>query len=187
MSFSKVSPKFLYRALELIGRKAQAADLRVEVAVCQRACFVTAFLKHGRPRAFAVPNGRARALVEEAGEELRFAAGWLDADLAPWLTAEAASGRLVMEARSTGVMLSVNEGARILAHKLAVLGQASGAEDSDAADAKRLLRGMRGLNEEQVEALYRRHCPEVEWSAAARRLVAASVGGVVAVREAAER
>ena len=185
MSSSRINPRFLYRALELIGRKADAADLRVELAVWQRGCLVTAYLKHGRPRAFAVPNGRARALVEEAGEELRFLADWLDAEMAPWLSAEAAAGRLVMEARATGVMLSVNEGARILAHKLAVLGQAPGAGDSDAADAERLLRGMRRLNEEQVEALYRRYCPDVEWGAMAKGLVAAFTGAV-AEREEAE-
>lgn len=187
MTTMNMNPKILRRALEQIGRKAEAADLRVELAVCQRACFVTAFLKHGRPQAFAVPNGRALALVEAAAEELRLGPDWLDDGLAPWLGAAAAGGRLATKARETGVALSVNEGARVLAHKLAVLALTAGPMDTDAADATRLLRGMRGLNEEQVEALYRRYCPEVEWSAEARHLVATAVGGVVSVRQRGER
>ncbi len=171
MNTPGINPKHLRRALTEIGRAAALADLRLEIAVCHGTCLLTASLAHGRPVPIAVPNGRARALVAEVAEGLRFHAGWLEDDLAPYLVVAAGEGRLVRKARECGVVLSVNESARILAHKVSVLAAARPPADTDAADVARILAGMRAVTFAQVEAIFRRYCPDAEFTGQAREWI----------------
>jgi len=149
-------------ALVEIGQQAKMRDIRIELAVCHGRCYIGVFMVTGRPAPFAITNGRARAAVAEVEVELRLRTVWLDTEAVSYLTGQGRSGALAAEARETGLMLSVNQSARVLAHKLSVLDEARAPADGDAEDVRRLLSGLRGVGPEQVEAIFARYCPLCE-------------------------
>lgn len=166
------NPKHLRRALTQIGSRARGSDLRLEIGICHGHCLIAASRASGRPIPIAMPNGLARSLVADVADSMRLPRPGLDNDLSDYVVQLAASGKLVQEARDTGVQLSINETARLLAHKLSVLETITPPRDTDDADAVIILRGMREVTEAQVEAIFARYCPDSLIGPLARELIA---------------
>jgi hypothetical protein len=176
MSAFKIKTSHLSRALSEIGKRATRKDIHLELAVCHKHCMAVAFLAIGRPVPIAVPNGIAQAILTEVTDLMRMPEGWLNRELTDYLRHIAAIGQLAHEGRSAELQLSVNESARVLAHKLSVLDADHSPDDTDAEDARQLLSDMREITAVQIETIFRRYRPDTEMSEAAHRLIDSVMG-----------
>ncbi len=167
----RIKSSHLSRALSEIGTRANKRDVSLELAVCHKHCIAVVYLAIGRPVPIAVPNGIAQAILVEVSDLMRMPAGWMTTELTEHLIHLASDGQLTQTGRAAGVQLSVNESARVLAHKLSVIDAATHLDDTDAADASRLLHDMRDVTVARIEAIFRRYRPDADLSDAARELI----------------
>jgi hypothetical protein len=102
---------------------------------------------------------------------MRMRIDWLETDIAIHLTAAVADHELREDEFAPGIVLSVNGGASVLAHKLFLLREVLPPSATDARDAEFLLTKISVATPGQIKYIYARAYPDIPMSPAAEELV----------------
>jgi len=163
------------RALQQFSRLATRVGCTFELALCHGSVCTVAYHQVGESGNEVLPNDRGVELAGLVAETQRLRPDWVDTEVGPFIAAANAGHSLQADEFAPGLTLTINTGARVLAHKLHLLAAPLPAASTDARDAAFLLRKIHLASPEQVERIYARYYPDRELNAAARQLVAVAL------------
>jgi hypothetical protein len=182
MTASAAHKDYATKALRRLSVLASEAKIVIELALCHAAVVVGAYHASDGRRGGARPNDIAGHLAAAVSEEMRMRHDWLETDIAIYLTAAVANHELREGEFAPGIVLSVNGGARILAHKLFLLRDALPPSATDARDAEFLLTKISVSTPGQIKYIYARAYAEIPMSPAAEELIQRAFHGRVLVK-----
>lgn len=159
------------KALRRLSTLATATKTIVELALCHGAVVTVAYRATDGGRGEALPNDIVVHLAAAVSEEMRLRIDWLETDIAIFMTEASADHALSENAFAPGVALSVNGGARVLAHKLFLLRGPLPASATDAQDAEFLLTKISVSTPGQIKYIYARAYPTLPMSPPAEDLI----------------
>lgn len=165
----------LGRALQQYAIRAEQAGRTVEFALCHGTVCTVAFRWQDGQRGEAVPNDLCAALATKVAEQLRLRPDWVDTDVAAFIAGAHARHTLQPDEFGPGLTLTINEGARVLAHKLQLLGGPRPEASTDERDAEFLLHRIHLVSPGQVDRIHGRFYPGAALSPAALELIAAAL------------
>lgn len=168
------------RALQQYSRLAVRAGCTFELALCHGAVCTLAFAWHDGEPGEVWPNDLGLELATAVAEAQRLQPDWVNTEVAAFIAAANAGHTLQADEFAPGLTLSINTGARVLAHKLHVLEHPLPAAATDLADATFLLRKIHLASAEQVERIYTRYYPGRKLSLTAEQLIAESIHPLMA-------
>jgi hypothetical protein len=143
----------------------------IELAFCHGAVVTVVYqVENGRPGAVR-SNDLVVHFADAVSEEMRLRTDWIATDVAVFLFEEVADHTLQSNEFGPGVTLSVNGGARVLAHKLYLLRGNLPSNATDAADAEMLLAKVGFSTAGQIQYVYERAYPGVSLSEQAQGLI----------------
>jgi hypothetical protein len=168
------------RALQQYSRLAVRAGCTFELALCHGTVCTLAFALNGAEPGEVLPNDLGLELAAAVAEAQRVRPDWVLTDMAQFIAAASAEHTLQPDEFAPGLTLSINTGARVLAHKLHLLDHPLPAAATDLTDAAFLLRKIHLASPEQVERIYARYYPDQELSQPAGQLIAESIHPLMA-------
>jgi len=168
------------RALQQYSRLAARAGCTFEFALCHGTTWTLAFALNGDEAGEVLPNDLGLELAAAVAEAQRLRPDWVQTGVAQFIAAASADHTLQPDEFAPGLTLSINTGARVLAHKLHLLGSPLPAAATDLQDAAALLRKIHLTSPEQVERIYARYYPDQLLSQAAGQLIAESIHPLMA-------
>jgi hypothetical protein len=168
------------RALQQFSRLAVRAGCTFEFALCHGAVCTLAFGLNGEEPGEVLPNDLGLELAAAVAVTQRLRPDWVLTDVAQFIAAANSDHSLQPDEFAPGLTLSINTGARVLAHKLHLLGLPLPAAATDLADAAFLLRKIHLASPAQVERIYVRSYPGRELSLTADQLIAESIHPLMA-------
>lgn len=168
------------RALQQYSRLAVRAGCTFEFALCHGTVCTLAFALNGEEAGEVLPNDLGLELAAAVAETQRLRPGWVNMDVAQFIAAASADHTLQPDEFAPGLTLSINTGARVLAHKLHLLDLPLPAAATDLQDAAFLLRKIHLASPEQVERIYARYYPDRELNRTAGQLIAESIHPLMA-------
>jgi hypothetical protein len=171
MTASPIHKDHATKALRRLSALASETKIVIELALCHGAVVVGAYHAADGRRGKVRPNDIAVHLAEAVREEMRMRIDWLETDIAIHLTAAVADHELREDEFAPGIVLSVNGGARVLAHKLFLLREVLPPSATDARDAEFLLTKISVATPGQIKYIYARAYPDIPMSPAAEELV----------------
>jgi hypothetical protein len=168
---SPIHKDYAIKALRRFSALAAQTKTVIELALCHGAVVIVAYHASEGSRGRVQPNGIAIHLADAVAEEMRLRSDWLETDIAIYMTEAVADHELRENEFAPGVMLSVNGGARVLAHKLHLLGESLPQSATDARDAEFLLTKISVSSPGQIKYIYARAYSGVLMSPAAEELI----------------
>lgn len=159
------------KALHKLSDLASDENVRLELALCHGAVIAVASTTGPDQGCVVRPNDIVIRLAETVYLDQRLRHDWLETEVAIFIADAAAAHTLRPEEFTPGVVLSVNETARILALKLHLLGAPLTPDCTDARDAAFLLGKINVSSPEQIVRIYSRVFPGQRFSDTAHHLV----------------
>jgi hypothetical protein len=168
---SPVHKEHAIKALRRLSAIAAQSKTVIELALCHGAVVILAYHASEGSRGSVQPNAIAIHLADAVAEEMRLRSDWLETDIAIYMTEAVANHELREREFAPGVVLSVNGGARVLAHKLHLLGEPLPPSATDARDAEFLLTKISVLSPGQIKYIYARVYSGIPMNPAAEELI----------------
>jgi hypothetical protein len=168
---SPIHREYAIKALRRLSALAAQTKTVIELALCHGAVVIVAYHASDGSRGTVQPNDIAIHLAGAVAEEMRLRSDWLETDIAIYITEAVADHELRENEFAPGVALSVNGGARVLAHKLHLVGEFLPPNATDRRDAEFLLTKISVSSPGQIKHIYARAYPEVPMSPAAEELI----------------
>lgn len=168
---SPIHKEYAKKALHRLSALATQTKVVVELALCHGAVVVVGYQAVGGSRGAVQPNDIATHLADAVAGEMRLRTNWLETDIAIYMTEAVADHDLRENEFAPGVILSVNGGARVLAHKLFLLREAMPATATDARDAEFLLTKISVSSPGQIKYIYARAYAEIPMNSEAEELI----------------
>ncbi len=159
------------KALRRLSALAQEAKIVIELALSHGAVVVVAYHAAAGGRGAVLPNDIALHLAESVSDEMRLRRDWLETDIAIYMAEASADHELHENEFAPGIVLTVNGGARALAHKLYLLREPLPPDATDIRDAEFLLTKISVSTPGQIGYIYARAYPETPMSDAAKDLI----------------
>jgi len=172
------------RALQQYSALAGKAGCVIELALCHGAVCTVAYRRVEGGCGEVLPNDLGIKLAAIVAEAHRLRPDWVETNVAHFVATAHARHSLQADEFAPGLNLTVNTGARILAHKLHLLGATLPPGATDAQDAAFLLGKIQLASAEQVERIHARYHPGGALSSAARQLIAGAIHPLVTDRSA---
>jgi len=171
------------KALQHLSALAGQKGVMIELALCHGAVIAVASALNCTRGPAVRPNDIVVRLAETVYLEHRLRHDWLETDVAILLAAGVAGQNLQPAEFAPGVLLSVNETARILALKLSLLSGPLPPDATDARDAEFLLEKISVTSLDQIQRIYARVLPGDPLSDTAHRLITRVLNARVAKRK----
>ncbi len=168
------------RALQQYSRLAVRAGCTFELALCHGTVCTLAFALNDAEPGEVWPNDLGLELAAAVAEAQRLRPDWVNTDVAAFIAAGNAGHTLQADEFAPGLILSINTGARVLAHKLHLLDRPLPAAATDLPDAAFLLRKIHLASPEQVERIYTRFYPGRKLNLTAEQLIAETIHSLAA-------
>ncbi len=168
------------RALQQYSALAVKAGFTLELALCHGAVCTVAYRWVDGVRREVLPNDSCGELAAIVAETQRLRPDWVETEVAWFLANANARHTLQPDEFAPGLTLTINTGARVLAHKLHLLAAPMPSRATDARDAEFLLRKIHLASREQVDCIHDRYYPGSALSSAARQLIARTIHSVMA-------
>lgn len=168
---SPIHKEYATKALRRLSALAAQTKTVIELALCHGAVVVVAYHASEGSRGAVQPNAIAIHLADAVAEEMRLRSNWLETDIAIYMTEAVAHHDLRENEFAPAVTLSVNGGARVLAHKLHLLGEFLPPNATDQRDAEFLLTKISVSSPGQIKYIYARAYPELPMAPAAEELI----------------
>lgn len=172
------------RALRQYSALAVKAGCTVELALCHGAVCTVAYRWIGGLRGDVLPNDCCEALAAIVAETQRLRPDWVETEVAWFIATASFRHCLRPDEFAPGLTMTINTGARILAHKLHLLTAGLPSHATDARDAEFLLRKIHLASREQVDCIHHRYYPGSTLSSAARQLIARTIHSPLASQSA---